>query len=423
MKKFLCIPFLVCLMVFPAMAQDNDVSPNLTNNEASIQGSGGSRVLGSTLFRYDVESIAGSARLLGVEFDGTNFYISGGTVGGVGHEIYVINQTGGLVTQYLQPGAAVGSWGFRDLAWDGTYLYGGQDSWNPGMFHQIDPATGTLIKSIGPVGSLNPTRALAYDETTDTFWTASWGSDLFHVDRNGIVIGNYPDINSSKYGMAKCDGNGLAYIWDQALGTFGYEIDLSVVPPLYTGRSFPADPNGAPLNNLAGGACCYVNDDMNDGVNPNVDGIWKFVGLHQSTPDVIFGYEIDMAQLPLVSLPKIISATGLAPAANANVQFDLYYGAANAGRTYLMLGGVTGAIPGTPLPGGGGVIPVNWDILTSLLVGLGWGIGTLDAEGEAQLVQLFPTTLGPLTIFFGYGLAPPLVWGPASNGVILNFVP
>jgi hypothetical protein len=68
----------------------------------------------------------------------------------------------------------------------------------------------------------------------------------------------------------------------------GYEWDPNAPgPPWYTGNTFVGDPG---LAGPAGGACIYVNDDVHDILHMNVDGNWKFVGLHQSTPDSLVVY-------------------------------------------------------------------------------------------------------------------------------------
>jgi len=91
------------------------------------------------------------------------------------------------------------------------------------------------------------------------------------------------------------------------------------------------------------------------------------------------------------------------------VNFSLQAGAANAGRTYLLLGSVTGTVPGTALPGGLAVLPLNWDLFTDTVLYLlntpifSGFLGVLDGAGSAA-AQLNP---GPLP--------------PEYEGVILRF--
>jgi len=52
------------------------------------------------------------------------------------------------------------------------------------------------------------------------------------------------------------------------------------------------------------------------------------------------------------------------------LNFDLNAGVGNGGRKYMILASVHGTSPGTPLPGGEAVLPLNWDMVTSLVAGI-----------------------------------------------------
>jgi hypothetical protein len=96
----------------------------------------------------------------------------------------------------------------------------------------------------------------------------------------------------------------------------------------------------------------------------------------------------------LVANPPTISAL----AANA-ASLAIRAGVANAAKTYLVLAGVSGSIPGTPLPGGQ-ILPVNLDFFTFIALGsplacpFGAFLGVLDGGGNA-------------TATFGGGCVPP----------------
>ena len=110
--------------------------------------------------------------------------------------------------------------------------------------------------------------------------------------------------------------------------------------------------------------------------------------------------------------------------------FSLDAGAANVARNYIILGGVTGSSPGTPLPGGMATLPVNWDVFTTIVINLANTvifqnfIGILDANGQAS--ALFDTQ-GPvpgaagITMTFAFALNNP--WDFASNAVEIKIVP
>ena len=106
----------------------------------------------------------------------------------------------------------------------------------------------------------------------------------------------------------------------------------------------------------------------------------------------------------------------------ANLTLDAAPG--NAGRSYIILGSVTGSDPGTPLPGGQAVLPINWDLFTHLTVVLAGSpvmpgfLGVLDAEGRGTaqlLVGALPPSAVGIVMHFAYGLNRP--WDFASNAV------
>lgn len=112
------------------------------------------------------------------------------------------------------------------------------------------------------------------------------------------------------------------------------------------------------------------------------------------------------------------------------VDLSLNAGLSNRDRGYLVLGSVSGTEPGTPLPGGGASLPLNWDFFTNLvLVLINTPVfdnftGTLDDNGEAEATF---DTLGPapaaagLYISLAYALNKP--WNFASNGATIEVVP
>jgi len=112
------------------------------------------------------------------------------------------------------------------------------------------------------------------------------------------------------------------------------------------------------------------------------------------------------------------------------VNFSINPGPEKAGRNYLMLGSVSGTSPGTPLPGGMATLPLNWDLLTNLTIGLINTpvfynfMGSLDIFGlaTAQFNTLGSFSGGGITdLYFAYCLAGPFDY--ASNPVRISIVP
>jgi len=112
-----------------------------------------------------------------------------------------------------------------------------------------------------------------------------------------------------------------------------------------------------------------------------------------------------------------------------SVSFALSAGKPGINRGYLLLGGVSGTDPGTPLPGGQAVLPLNWDgftnvVLTFLNTPIFSGFqGMLDStgRGSAELnagpVSGFAGTL----MYYAFLLDKPFDW--ASNPVVIEIVP
>jgi hypothetical protein len=112
----------------------------------------------------------------------------------------------------------------------------------------------------------------------------------------------------------------------------------------------------------------------------------------------------------------------------ASIGMELIAGSANAGRTYLMLAGVTGTEPGFTLPGGE-VLPLNWDPFTDVALGLlnsplfSHFLGSLDAEGKGLATLNAPANTGypGVSLYFAYCLGNPFNY--TSNGAAVEIVP
>lgn len=102
------------------------------------------------------------------------------------------------------------------------------------------------------------------------------------------------------------------------------------------------------------------------------------------------------AAVPMLS----VDTHDLSQSLGGNVTFTLDAGAGFAGRAYQLLGGMSGASPGIPLTGGG-VLPVNFDALSSKILALSGSptfldfSGTLDAAGQATAVMQAPAPMPP----------------------------
>lgn len=146
--------------------------------------------------------------------------------------------------------------------------------------------------------------------------------------------------------------------------------------------------------------------------------------------DPIFGWgRLDLAAA--VEKALWLTASGdILPQGGGTIDFHLSAGAGNAGRNYVMVGGVSGIEPGTPLPGGLATIPLNRDWFTDFILDrlnmpafTGFS-GTLDASGESvaslNAPPLNANWVGK-TVHFAFAIKGP--WDTVSNAVAIDIIP
>jgi hypothetical protein len=113
------------------------------------------------------------------------------------------------------------------------------------------------------------------------------------------------------------------------------------------------------------------------------------------------------------------------------VIFKLSAGEENSDRNYLVLGGTSGTDPGTLLPGGLAILPVNWDWFTDLEMSLLGNspiftdfLGKLDSDGMA-LAKLIVPSLPPVAqgVVMHYAFCCNCPFDHVSNAVEVEIVP
>jgi hypothetical protein len=128
--------------------------------------------------------------------------------------------------------------------------------------------------------------------------------------------------------------------------------------------------------------------------------------------------------------PLEASSFTVSESSGGAVNFFLEGGVGNAGRDYLVLGGITGSAPGLLLPGGLVILPLNWDVFTdfmlplinsSLFLKFLWpldGIG----QGTAHLnAPPLPSGFVGLKMYYAFCLNSPFDF--KSNPVVIEIVP
>jgi hypothetical protein len=242
--------------------------------DVTDDGVSGALAMWDLQFAYDAETAGGGLGVAGAEFDGTNFLAN--------EWGYASNN----VFQFAADGTYLGSWtptwagssGLRDLAYDGTYFYGGTASTT---IYQFD-FDGNLIDTIA---SPTAVRAIAYDAGQDAFWVNNWGNDLVLVSRSGAQLDTIPNtvsIYGCAYDDLSVDG---PYLWifsgtTSGLGCQVEQYDISTKSLTGVTHSVSGDLGS---DAIAGGL--FFTADYEPGK-------LTLGGLAQMDPSTIFGYEV-----------------------------------------------------------------------------------------------------------------------------------
>ncbi|MCD4683189.1 MAG: carboxypeptidase regulatory-like domain-containing protein, partial [Bacteroidales bacterium] len=233
-------------------------------------------------FSFDVEIATGALGNAGAECDGQYYY----TTRWASNLIHKFDLDGILIEEFSIPGVS----GLRDLAFDGTYMYGGAAA---NTIYEMDFVSQTMISTIA---SPQQVRSIAYDDGNDAFWCANWATDITLVSKAGATLNAIPATTHGLlgiYGTAYdtwSTGSPLLWIFDQGAGAgtaqLIHEADLNSLT--MTGFSYDVMADLGPNASAIAGGLFVV---------PNVySGILSIGGLLQGTPDVFFMYELAPAQ-------------------------------------------------------------------------------------------------------------------------------
>ena len=270
--------------------------------------------VGDLLFQIDAGSTTGSVVLLGVEYVNGFYFVTAAGVSSSSEDnmLYQLDANGTVLNSWTQPTSS--TWGWRDLAFDGTYLYASDSS----VIQQIDPNTGQATGVTIP-SPQNPGRALAYDPATDTFWVANYSSSIYQIDRSGNVLNTFSN-SLNIYGLAWdkwSPGGPYLWAWSQDGSTTHLATQIDPSTGTLTGVSFEGVSIGT--GGSAGGAT----------ISP-IGGQLVFVGMHQTSPDTIAGYDLDL----LVSSTEWASAvpnSGTLPP-NSSTTFEMVFDASKVNK-------------------------------------------------------------------------------------------
>ena len=213
MKKFslLLIGLFVSAFIFAQTnISFNELAPGSSN---APQKAAKSNAKGSWTLQF-THSVKGGGTA-GCETDGNYYYV---TVWN-GDSIFKYDMQGNYVGGFVISG--VGH--LRDLAYDGTYFYGGRST-NTIYKMKFDTAVPYLVSTITntPVS----VRNICYDPTADNgnggFWIGNWSTDLKLISRTGTTLATIPSTVhglKSTYGTAyDTISPGGPYIWAISAG-------------------------------------------------------------------------------------------------------------------------------------------------------------------------------------------------------------
>ena len=257
--KYLHLLFLIIIIYSTStLAQNKSSQKNniITGNEA---------IWDLQLF-FDLTTSTGSA--YGAEFDGNYFYSVWWPYG----TIQKYNTAGNFIEQFTVSSFV----GIRDLAFDGTYMYGGKLG---NKVYKMDFINKTLIDSFDtPV----PVQHIAYDAVHDAFWVGNSYSGIYLVDRNGVTLSTIPAITSLDITGSAWDNISVGgpYLWlfDSWEGIIR---QMKLPEGILTGifHSVTADLGGG------SGGGLFISTEF-------VQGTISLGGLLKSFPNKIFVYEI-----------------------------------------------------------------------------------------------------------------------------------
>jgi len=283
----------------------------------------------------------------GAECDGSFFYGSVWSTTSVNAgRIYKYDLTGTLVDSIVIPTVS----GTRDLAWDGTYFYGGSAGT---AIREMDFTTQTLVSTITTPVGVN-VRHIAYDAVNDAFWVGDFNTDIYLVNRLGVVLDTIPGplapLNG-RYGSAWDNVSpGGPFLWVFAQGGNGItlgKIHIATGTVVATHDMYTELVNLAP-GGLAGGLFTQP------GIVP---GTTTLGGLVQG--EVMFGYNLNSLQLSTdAAVTAIVSPNnsgGCTLATNEQVTIAITNGGTSTINNFLAYYSLNGgaAVPGLvniPIP-------------------------------------------------------------------------
>lgn len=287
MKKL--VLFLVLslfLSSYLSLAQDADISPNLTSTPNNPNAT---EAIWDVLFNYNLQAISGgSLGKAGVCYIPTvnQIWVSYWNTA-VSNYILSFTTAGTLIDSFLISGVV----GVRAFTFDGQFVYAGL---NTTTIRKIDPVTRT---SVGTITAPQTVRYLTYDPTANSgaggLWLGNFTTNLQLISMTGTVLQTWPYAqlgNTSIYGAAfdnASPGGPFLWLWGQGAGAGVPQIinQLNPATGLPTGvqHDVLTDVGVGNTGAIAGGLS--LSKDA-------IPGKIALIGVLQGVPDRLFAYEI-----------------------------------------------------------------------------------------------------------------------------------
>jgi len=297
MRKLLSV--LCALMIagsaFAAMNTNADVAPGIAVGPVAIYEPPQTDALWDIIFMFNTEPQCGNSVLqLGAARAGGYLWVTGAgqsSTSATDNRIYRLTTAGVLMDSTTQPSVASG-WGFRDMAYDGTYLYAGCEAatiyaWDPTA---VPFAWAPAMNITKPAGAAI-VRALAYDPVNDRFWTGNFGSNIICFSRTGAVIWTGAPLGlAGIYGMAYDNvsaGGPFLWIYDQSgspVTTMKKVSGVGTTPPAPVIAASYQLPTPAGVVGGTAGGC--------EGTTAWPGYGYAMTCLDQATPDEFIVYEV-----------------------------------------------------------------------------------------------------------------------------------
>jgi hypothetical protein len=277
----------VLFWCFTVAAQNDyvyDIAPDLQKQDPGIE------AMWDVLLNFDISALSGGAAgNAGGEWNGTYFY----STRWASNLLHEYDATG---TTLIREFSVTGVTGLRDLAWDGTYMYGGAAG---NTIYQMDFATNTLIGTItSPVG----VRFIAYDAANDAFWVGNWSDPPTLVDRSGNTLATIVTGFAGQYGAAYDDvspGGPFLWIFDQGAGggtpQLVHQFDIATGTATGVTHDVFSDVGAGAAGGIAGGL--FSMTDFATGFF-TLGGVWQGGQVPPPDNDKIFVYEIEATGPP-----------------------------------------------------------------------------------------------------------------------------